>query len=87
LLFLFDQKVEELLLVVGNFEHYTRTRDVSFITPSERPCAVSNAMSEDERKKPRAFNKTWSMTEEDVAGYMQDYKADQPAERKRLVEG
>lgn len=83
---LINHGVSELLIVVGEFEHYERLRDVSFVTPSQRPLRVKHAMSEAEKKLPNAFQRTWPEMEEDMVESMKNLKIEREEERKVMVE-
>ncbi len=73
-------KVDELLFVVGDFEQFSRTRDVNFVAPSQPRASISNAFSQCEERDCTGCLKTWKWMEEELQGQMRDFKAMRAAE-------
>jgi hypothetical protein len=84
---LIDHKVADVLIVVGEFKRCERIRDVSFVTPQERPLLVKHAVEEAQKLGNQAFAKTWSDMEEDIINSIRSLKAERAEERQRIVKG
>jgi hypothetical protein len=82
---LIDHKVAGVLIVVGEFKRCERIRDVSFVTPQERPLLVKHAVEEAQKLGNQAFAKTWSDMEEDIINSIRSLKAERAEERQRIV--
>jgi hypothetical protein len=77
-------KLKALLLIVGEFEHLERKKDVVFRHSALRPYYVKNGMAESEKKKDGASEKTWNHMEFDFRVTMQKFKEEVKRKRQRL---
>jgi len=80
---IWDLKEEEILFVVGDFEGYTRTRDIDFAVPSLSPVRIKNNCTAYDDEKP-GHGQTWTDMANHVEGYMRDFQAQQAVERGKI---
>jgi len=84
---LLNHKVKELLLIVGNPDPMERERDVKFVSPSQSPWYVKDAMPADAfgPHDYQFFHTTWEILERDMVQSMEKFKEDRARERQELV--
>jgi hypothetical protein len=66
---LVQHQVQELLLVVGNFEPLRLEREISFVTPPQDPFLTKNCINDDSLR-----SYSWPDMERYKRRHLQDYK-------------
>jgi hypothetical protein len=74
-------EVKELLLIVGKPDPMEKERDVKFVTPSQSPWYVKDAVSADAYSFDDSLHTTWESLERDIVQSMEKFKEDRARER------
>jgi hypothetical protein len=78
-------EVKELLLIVGDPDPMERERDVKFVTPSQSPWYIKDALSAAEYSSDDIYHTTWESLERDMVQSMEKFKEDRALKRQELV--
>ena len=82
---LFHCKVQEILLVVGDFESFNWQRDIRFVAPSLDPIETENGFSSEDDPDAEDYMSTWYGKEMHIEKAMQYFKKERLS-RRTIVE-